>query len=121
VPRPPIEPRWRPKVYAATIAAPSAIDAYLDFCRASATAILRDHWSSTLTLAAKLDERGTLSGAEIDELIAEAETKAVHAAELSRRKKWAETLANAKMWRFSQRFLRIFSIPKQKAEQKTLQ
>jgi hypothetical protein len=32
------------KVYAATIAAPSAIDAYLDFCRASATAILRDHW-----------------------------------------------------------------------------
>jgi len=34
-------------------------------------------------LAAKLDERGTLSGAEIDELIAEAETTAVHAAELA--------------------------------------
>jgi hypothetical protein len=84
------------KVYAASIAAPGAIDAYLEFCRRSAEAILRDHWPSVVAVAEVLDRRGTLTGAELDELIIEAaEFKVAREAELARRKKMAEIIASA--------------------------
>jgi hypothetical protein len=82
-------------VFAATIAAPSAIGAYLDFCRRSAEAILRDHWPAVLALATELDARGTLDGAEIDRIIEEAEFQVARAAELARRKKMAEMAKSA--------------------------
>jgi len=41
-----------------------------------------------LALAAALDRKGTLSGAELDELIGEAGFPVARAAELERRKKW---------------------------------
>jgi hypothetical protein len=83
------------QVYAASIAAPSAINAYVDFCRRSAEAILRAHWPAVLALASALDTKGTLTGAELDALIEEAAFQAVHAAELARRKKMAEMAASA--------------------------
>jgi len=83
------------KVFAGTIAAPSAVPAYLDFCRRSAEAILRDHWPAVLSLAAELDARGTLDGADIDRIIEAAEFKVAREAELARRKKMAEMIASA--------------------------
>jgi len=82
-------------VFAGTIAAPSAVPAYLNFCRRSAEAILRDHWPAVLSLAGKLDARGTLDGAEIDRIIEEAEFQVARAAELARRKKMKEMTASA--------------------------
>jgi len=84
------------KVYAASIAAPGAIDAYLDFCRRSAEAILRDHWPAVLALASALDAKGTLDGATIDATIAEAEFQVSHRAELARRRKMTEMAESAK-------------------------
>jgi len=43
------------QVYAASIAAPGAINVYLDFCRASATTVLKDHWPAVLALATALE------------------------------------------------------------------
>jgi hypothetical protein len=94
------------QVYAASIAAPVAIDTYLDFCRRSAEAILRHHWPAVLALATELDAKGTLDGAEIDQIITEAEFQVARAAELSRRKKWAEIIESAEK----------ISIPKLKAK-----
>ena len=82
------------QVYAASIAAPVSI-AYLDFCRRSAEAALRDHWPAVLALATELDAKGTLDGAEIDQVISEAESQVSREAEQSRRRKMKEMAASA--------------------------
>jgi hypothetical protein len=84
------------RVYAGSIAAESAVPVYLEFCRASATAILRGHWPAVLALAAELDAKGALTGQEIDRVIEEAEFQVARAAELSRREAWATKVRASK-------------------------
>jgi len=83
------------EIYAGTVCSAGALSAFLDYCRAEATEILRAHWLAVPAIAENLDRRGTMTGAELDELISEAEFQIAREAELRRRKKMAEMTASA--------------------------
>jgi hypothetical protein len=73
------------RLYTGTICAPRAVPAYLEFCRVEADAILQQHWSAVTAVAEALQARRTLTGEEIDEIIATAESAVLQARELARR------------------------------------
>lgn len=73
------------QLYAATICSSGVVEAFLQYARAEATAILRRHWLLVEAVAAALETRGTLTGSEIDEIISGAITQAEHEQELKRR------------------------------------
>jgi hypothetical protein len=68
--------------------ADSAVGSYLEYCRASARAIIEQHWSATKAVAAALDEHKTLDGEAVDMIIANAESVIAQEAEQQRRKAW---------------------------------
>ena len=73
-----------------------AVPSFVAACRADATQILKTHWSAVEAVAAALDERKMLTGADIDTIIIEAEQRAVHVAELQRRARMTAMTARAK-------------------------
>lgn len=83
------------RIYGGTVCSPGALSAFLDYCRAEAAEILRAHWPAIPAIAEMLDRRGTMTGAELDELIAEAEFQVSREAELARRTKMTEMAASA--------------------------
>jgi hypothetical protein len=90
------------KIYGGTVCSPGALSAFIDYCRAEAVEILRAHWPAVPAIAEALDRRGTMTGAELDELIAEAEFQVSREAELARRRKMTEMTASAEI--FQKRF-----------------
>jgi hypothetical protein len=83
------------EIFAGTVCSPGALSAFLDYCRAEATEILRAHWPAVPAVAEALDRNGTMTGAELDELIQEVEFQIARAAELGRRRKMTEMTASA--------------------------
>jgi hypothetical protein len=54
------------------VRSPKSIDAYVDFCRCEARAILTDHTDTVIALAAAMIERQVMTRAEIDAVIGRA-------------------------------------------------
>jgi hypothetical protein len=80
---------------------PSAIEQFLSFARAEAAALIAAHRSVVLAIAEALLEKRTLSsGAEIDQIIADALTSAALAAERKRRADWSLVVTNARTFSF---------------------
>jgi hypothetical protein len=74
------------RMYARSIVmSDEAVPSFVELCRADAIKILRDHWLAVTDVATELDERQTLTGADIDTIIFAAERKVTHEAELRRR------------------------------------
>jgi hypothetical protein len=85
------------RLYARTVVlSDSAVPAFIASCRADATQILKAHWHAVEAVATALDERKTLDGVEIDAVIYQAESKAMHQVELRRRECMAAMIAKAK-------------------------
>jgi hypothetical protein len=82
-------------IYATTFCAPAAIPAYLAYCQREAAAILEAHWPALKALAEALDTHGTLSGAEVDQIISEALARVDQAAEQQRRETCRRATQNA--------------------------
>jgi hypothetical protein len=74
---------------------PASIDAFIEFARVEARAMLADHRHVVLALATRLVERRTLDGTEIDAIIAQAVAGKELADERARRAGWKRTETNA--------------------------
>ena len=83
------------RIYAGSIAAPAAVEAFIAYCRIEAAALLRAHWHCVQAVAECLEEAKTLTGAEVSETIAEAAGARAFQEERARRRRWAETIARA--------------------------
>jgi len=84
------------RIYARTIVlSEGAVLSFVAACRADSIKILRDHWQAVTDVAMALDERKTLTGVEIDAIIYQAESKAMHESELRRRERMAAMLERA--------------------------
>jgi len=95
------------KLYARSVVmSDEAVSSFVESCRADAMKILKDHWQAVEAVATALDERKTLTGIEIDEIIIEAEQRAVMLAEKQRRAAMAAKTEHA---RFFRRLRELFS------------
>jgi hypothetical protein len=74
----------------------AAIDAYLKFASEEAKAIILQHRAAVLAIAEALMSERTLDSKRIDEIIAHAMARETLKAEIERRAKWVEILANAR-------------------------
>lgn len=84
------------KLYAATVClSDAAISAFISYAEVEARGLLEAHWHSVTAIATALENRKTLTGAEIDEVIYAAEQRAENEAELKRRKAWAAAATRA--------------------------
>lgn len=87
------------KLYARSIVlSDEAVPSFVESCRFDAIETLKAHWAAVEAVATALDARKTLTGADIDTIIFEAESKALHDAELRRRACMEELAAKAKTW-----------------------
>jgi hypothetical protein len=85
------------KLYARSIVmSDEAVPSFISACRADATKTLKAHWQAVIDIATALDERKKLSGVEIDAVIYQAESKAMHEAELRRRRLMAAQIKREK-------------------------
>ena len=85
------------KMYARSIVmSDEAVPSFVESCRADAMKSLKDHWQAVTDVAMALDERKTLTGADIDTIIFAAEGRASHDAELRRRARMAAMIARTK-------------------------
>ena len=84
-------------VYAGLVCcSPSSVTAFLDFARQEARALLEEHRSVLITLTNALVCRRTMTGSEINEVVAEALALEDLAAEKARRRKWQQCAASAR-------------------------
>jgi hypothetical protein len=74
---------------------PDAVDDFIGYCRVEARALLTDHASIVKALADTLLEQVTLTGAQIDAVIANALVLEDLAAEKARRLRWQQCGENA--------------------------
>ena len=74
---------------------PDSIEAFIDFCMAEAAALLRPHEHVARALTAELLIRRTMTGDEVDAVIAAAVAAKAAAHERERRSDWARICANA--------------------------
>jgi hypothetical protein len=77
-------------------ASPAAVDALLVYCEAEAEALIRNNIDGVEALTAALVAEGTLSGDQVDEIIADCVARRSLAAEYERRRRWKSAIANAK-------------------------
>jgi hypothetical protein len=85
------------RIYARMIVlSDDAVPSFVESCRADAIKILREHWLAVTDVALALDEKQTLDGVEIDAIIYQAESKALHDAELRRRARMSAMILKAK-------------------------
>ena len=74
---------------------PESIEAFIAFCRAEAAALLRPREHIVRALTAELIERRTMTGPEIDAIIAAAVQAEAAEDERQRRSDWARACVNA--------------------------
>jgi hypothetical protein len=74
---------------------PGSVTAFLDFARQEAKAILQEHRSALVALTDALVRKRTMTGAEINQVVAEALALEDLTAEKARRLRWQQCLANA--------------------------
>ena len=74
---------------------PSSIDAFIEFARAEARAMLADHRHVVRALALALVQQRTLNGTEIDTIITQAVAEMDLAGEKARQRQWRAVEANA--------------------------
>jgi hypothetical protein len=78
---------------------PESVEAFIDFCMAEAAALLRPREHIVRALTKELLCRRTMTGMEVDEVIATALAREALAKEKARRAAWAETCAKAAEFR----------------------
>jgi hypothetical protein len=88
------------------VASPRAIPAFLEYCKAEAAALITDHLGAAKAIADALVERGELSGAEVDDIIAIGLAQKALDEEKARQRKWHAVEANAGMLALNQTGLR---------------
>jgi hypothetical protein len=88
------------------VASARAVPAFLAYCRAEAAALIRDHLGSAKAIADALVERGELTGAEVDEIIAVALVRETMNDEKARQRKWRGVEANAERLAINQTGMR---------------
>jgi hypothetical protein len=76
------------------VASPNAVDTFLEYCRAEARALIEEYRDVASAIADGLFEQGTLTGTQVQKIIAAAMTRRALAAERLRRANWAQTCAN---------------------------
>jgi hypothetical protein len=81
-------------VYCLSAYSPHAVDSFLDYCRAEARALFEDYRDVATAIANGLFEHGTLTGIQVQRIIAAAMTRRVLAAARLRSANWAQTCAN---------------------------
>ena len=74
---------------------PGSVNAFLDFARREAKAILEEHRSALIALTGALVRERTLSGSQINQVVAEALAFEERAAEQRRREAWKAVQARA--------------------------
>jgi ATP-dependent Zn protease len=77
------------------VASPHAVAAFLEYARAEAEGLIRDHYSVALAIVDELERRGELTGNEIDRVIARAVAVKSIANERQRQASWQGVLENA--------------------------
>jgi hypothetical protein len=75
---------------------PSAIELYLDFCRAEAASLVAKHSASIRAVATALIEHRTLTGDQIVAVVAESVAREAMAAERARRLDWRARTESAR-------------------------
>jgi hypothetical protein len=75
---------------------PDALDTFVAYCRREAALLLSEHAAVVRALADSLLEQQTLTGEQIDSVIATALVREDSAAERKRRADWARTVENAR-------------------------
>jgi hypothetical protein len=83
---------------ASIICSPSAIDLYLDFCRAESASLVAKHSASIRAVAAALIEHRTLTGDQIVAVVAESVAREAMAEEQARRADWQRRTESARMF-----------------------
>ena len=83
-----------------------AIPAFLAYCKAEAAALITDHLGAAKAIADALVERGELSGAEVDDIIAIALAREGLDDEKTRCKRWRAVEANAERLALNQTDIR---------------
>jgi hypothetical protein len=83
-------------------ASPAAVDALLAYAKAEAEALIRDNRDIVEAMTDALVEKGTLSGDEVDAIIAAGVARRSMAAEFQRRHYWRAVVANAERFQAEQ-------------------
>jgi len=81
-------------VYCLSAYSPHAVDSFLDYCRAEARGLIEDYRDVASAIADGLFEHDTLTGIQVQKIIAAAMPRRVLAAARLRRANWAQTCAN---------------------------
>jgi hypothetical protein len=104
-----VDDRKQERALAALVASsPEAIEGFINFARIEAAALLRPREHIIRALTAELIERRTMTGDEIDIVIAEAVSIRAAEAERQRRSDWARICANAATFKPDSDFPRMF-------------
>jgi ATP-dependent Zn protease len=80
---------------AVAVASPRAVPAFLEYAKGEAAALINDHRDVAMAIADGLVEHGSLTGDQVDAIIASAVAAKAAAVERERRADWARRCANA--------------------------